>query len=46
VNGVVQNMSEFQKAFSCSVGKAMVAAPAYYIWQTSDRPYLIALKRY
>jgi len=32
VNGVVQNMPEFQKAFSCSAGKAMVAAPACHIW--------------
>ena len=32
VNGIVQNMPEFQKAFSCSVGKPMVAAPACRIW--------------
>jgi endothelin-converting enzyme/putative endopeptidase len=31
-NGVVQNMPEFQKAFSCSAGKPMVAAPACRIW--------------
>ena len=32
VNGIVQNMPEFQRAFSCSVGKPMVAAPACRIW--------------
>jgi endothelin-converting enzyme/putative endopeptidase len=32
VNGVVQNMPEFQKAFSCSAGTPMVAAPACRIW--------------
>jgi endothelin-converting enzyme/putative endopeptidase len=32
VNGVVQNMPEFQKAFSCSAGKPMAAAPACRIW--------------
>ena len=31
-NGVVQNMPEFQKAFACSAGKPMVAAPACHIW--------------
>ena len=32
VNDVVQNMPEFQKAFSCSAGKPMVAAPVCRIW--------------
>jgi predicted metalloendopeptidase len=32
VNGVVQNMPEFQKAFSCTAGKPMVAAPACRVW--------------
>jgi endothelin-converting enzyme/putative endopeptidase len=32
VNGVVQNMPEFQKAFSCSAGKPMVAEHACRIW--------------
>ena len=31
-DGVVENMPEFQKAFSCSLGKPMVAAPACRIW--------------
>ncbi len=32
VNGIVQNMPEFQKAFACTAGKPMVAAPACRIW--------------
>ena len=32
VNGIVQNIPEFQKAFSCSAGRPMVAAPACRIW--------------
>ena len=32
VNGVVQNMPEFQQAFSCKVGQPMVAAPACRVW--------------
>ena len=32
VNGVVQNMPEFQKAFACKVGQPMVAAPACRVW--------------
>jgi putative endopeptidase len=32
VNGVVQNMPEFQKAFACKAGQPMVAAPACRIW--------------
>ena len=31
-NGVVQNMPEFQKAFSCKLGQPMVAAPACRVW--------------
>ena len=32
VNGVVQNMPEFQKAFSCKVGQPMVRNPACRVW--------------
>jgi putative endopeptidase len=32
VNGVVQNMPEFQKAFSCHVGQPMVRRPACRVW--------------
>ena len=32
VNGVVQNMPEFQKAFSCRAGQPMVAANACRVW--------------
>jgi len=32
VNGVVQNMPEFQKAFSCPAGKPMVSANACRVW--------------
>ena len=32
VNGVVQNMPEFQKAFSCQVGQPMVRMPACRVW--------------
>ena len=32
VNGVVQNMPEFQKAFSCKAGQPMVSANACRIW--------------
>ena len=32
VNGVVQNMQEFQKAFSCKVGDPMVSANACRVW--------------
>ena len=32
VNGVVQNMPEFQKAFSCHAGQAMVSANACRVW--------------
>jgi putative endopeptidase len=32
VNGVVQNMPEFQKAFACPAGAPMVAAPACRVW--------------
>jgi predicted metalloendopeptidase len=32
VNGVVQNMPEFQKAFSCSAGQPMVSANACRVW--------------
>jgi putative endopeptidase len=32
VNGVVQNMPEFQKAFSCKAGSAMVRHPACRVW--------------
>jgi len=32
VNGVVQNMPEFQKAFSCKPSQAMVRANACHVW--------------
>jgi endothelin-converting enzyme/putative endopeptidase len=32
VNGVVVNMPEFQKAFSCKAGSAMVHVPACKVW--------------
>jgi endothelin-converting enzyme/putative endopeptidase len=32
VNGVVQNMPEFQKAFSCKAGQPMVSATACRVW--------------
>ena len=32
VNGVVQNMPEFQKAFSCKAGQPMVSAQACRVW--------------
>ncbi len=32
VNGVLQNMPEFQKAFACTAGQSMVAAPACRVW--------------
>jgi predicted metalloendopeptidase len=32
VNGVLQNMPEFQKAFSCKVGQPMVSAQACRVW--------------
>jgi len=32
VNGVVQNMPEFQKAFACKVGQPMVRQPACRVW--------------
>ena len=32
VNGVVENMPEFQKAFSCKAGQPMVASPACRVW--------------
>lgn len=32
VNGVVQNMPEFQKAFGCTVGQPMVRRPACHVW--------------
>jgi putative endopeptidase len=32
VNGVVQNMPEFQKAFSCKAGSPMVRQPACRVW--------------
>jgi endothelin-converting enzyme/putative endopeptidase len=31
-DGVVENMLEFQRAFSCKVGQPMVAAPACRVW--------------
>ena len=31
-NGVVQNMPEFQKAFSCKAGQPMVSANACHVW--------------
>jgi len=32
VNGTVQNMPEFQKAFSCKPGQPMVSANACRVW--------------
>jgi putative endopeptidase len=32
VNGVVQNMPEFQQAFGCKAGQAMVRRPACRVW--------------
>jgi len=32
VNGVVQNMPEFQKAFACKAGQPMVRQPACRVW--------------
>ena len=32
VNGVVQNMPEFQQAFSCKPGQAMVSEKACRVW--------------
>jgi predicted metalloendopeptidase len=32
VNGVVQNMPEFQKAFACKAGQPMVKSPACRVW--------------
>jgi len=32
VNGVVSNMPEFQKAYSCKVGQPMVRAPQCRVW--------------
>jgi endothelin-converting enzyme/putative endopeptidase len=32
VNGVVQNMPEFQKTFSCKAGQPMVSANACHVW--------------
>ncbi len=32
VNGVVQNMPEFQKAWSCKAGQPMVKADACHVW--------------
>jgi predicted metalloendopeptidase len=32
VNGVVQNMPEFQKAFSCKAGQPMVRENACRVW--------------
>ena len=32
VNGVVQNMPEFQKAFSCKAGQPMVKNSACRVW--------------
>jgi putative endopeptidase len=32
VNGVVQNMPEFQKAFSCKAGQPMTPANACHVW--------------
>ena len=32
VNGVVENMPEFQKAFSCTAGQPMVSANACRVW--------------
>lgn len=32
VNGVVENMPEFQHAFACRAGQPMIAAPACRVW--------------
>jgi endothelin-converting enzyme/putative endopeptidase len=32
INGVVSNMPEFQKAFGCKAGQAMVHAPTCRVW--------------
>jgi predicted metalloendopeptidase len=32
VNGVLQNMPEFQKVFGCSIGQPMVRTPACRVW--------------
>jgi len=32
VNGVAQNMTEFQKAFGCKAGQPMVRANACRVW--------------
>jgi endothelin-converting enzyme/putative endopeptidase len=32
VNGTVENMPEFEKAFSCKPGQPMVAANACRVW--------------
>jgi putative endopeptidase len=32
VNGVISNMPEFQKAFACRTGQAMVRGPACRVW--------------
>ena len=32
VNGVLQNLPQFQQAFSCKAGQPMVAAPACRVW--------------
>jgi len=32
INGVVSNLPEFQKAFSCKAGQPMVHAPACRVW--------------
>jgi putative endopeptidase len=32
VNGVVQNMPEFQKAFGCKAGQPMVRTAACHVW--------------
>jgi len=32
VNGVVQNMPKFQRAFSCQAGQPMVSANACRVW--------------
>jgi putative endopeptidase len=32
INGVVSNLPEFQKAFSCKAGQPMVHAPTCKVW--------------
>jgi endothelin-converting enzyme/putative endopeptidase len=32
VNGTVENMPEFQKAYSCKAGQPMVSANACRVW--------------